>query len=123
MTPSPLLKPLYSLTKTAKEQAEDLNASGKASHYNHKGESPSTRIRKLDSFGMVGENIDFGNSTPLDIIFNLLIDDGIKGVGHRKNILHPGFTHVGIAIGPHPEYSVLCVQDFASKTTRADETR
>jgi uncharacterized protein YkwD len=43
----------------------------------------------------------------------LLIDDGIKSLGHRKNILNAGFHFVGIAIEPHKTYGTNCVMDFA----------
>lgn len=119
----PPLMPHQGLTKVAESQAKDLNQSGKVSHYNSRGESPGKRIGKVGNFNMTAENIDFGNSTPLDILFNLLIDEGVKGVGHRKNLLHPNLTHIGVAIGPHPTYGVMCVQDFAANSTRTDETR
>ena len=119
---APLI-PHQGLTKVAESQAEDLNQSGKVSHYNSSGESPGTRIRKVGNFNMTAENIDFGNSTPMDILFNLLIDEGVKGVGHRKNLLHPELTHIGVAIGPHPKYGIMCVQDFAASSTRTEETR
>ena len=51
---------------------------------------------------------------PLSIVITLLIDDGIKGLGHRKNILNESYNSVGVAIRPHKSYRVNCVIDFGS---------
>jgi uncharacterized protein YkwD len=45
----------------------------------------------------------------------LLIDDGIESLGHRKNILEPKYQWIGIAIEPHKTYRTNCVMDFAER--------
>ena len=62
----------------------------------------------------VGENCSYGYERAIDIVLSLLIDEGIKDVGHRKNILAPDFNAVGVAIRPHKTYRVNCVMDFGS---------
>lgn len=46
-------------------------------------------------------------------MLQLLIDDGVPGRGHRKNILAPGMRYIGTSIQPHARYAYNCVQDFA----------
>ncbi len=43
----------------------------------------------------------------------LIIDDGVSGRGHRRNIFKPGFRVVGVGCGYHDEYKTVCVSDFA----------
>ena len=60
-----------------------------------------------------GENISYG-SAGLQVVIDLIVDDGVPSRGHRKNILDPGFHDVGIAIGPHLRYGTMCVMDLTS---------
>ena len=66
-------------------------------------------------YNHVGENCSYGYERAIDIVISLLIDDGIKGLGHRKNILSPDFNSIGVAIRPHKTFRVNCVMDFGSR--------
>jgi uncharacterized protein YkwD len=44
----------------------------------------------------------------------LIIDDGIRGRGHRRNIFNANYNAVGAAYGPHARYGSVCSIDFAS---------
>lgn len=43
---------------------------------------------------------------------NLLIDEGVKTLGHRKNILDPHAKVIGVSIQPHNLYKHICVIDY-----------
>lgn len=58
------------------------------------------------------ECCSYGYKAGWDIVFQWLIDDGIAGVGHRKNCLDKNFTKIGLSIQPHKKYSVCAVADF-----------
>jgi uncharacterized protein YkwD len=60
-----------------------------------------------------GENIDYG-ATGLQVVIDLIVDDGVPSRGHRRNVLDPAFRAVGIAVGPHRTYGTMCVIDFTS---------
>ena len=62
-----------------------------------------------------GENCSYGFEEAISIVITLLIDEDIEGVGHRKNILNPGYNSVGVAIRPHKDYQFNCVMDFGQK--------
>jgi len=66
-------------------------------------------------YNHVGESCSYGYEKAIDIVISLLIDDGIKGLGHRKNILSPDFNSIGVAIRPHKTFRVNCVMDFGSR--------
>jgi uncharacterized protein YkwD len=110
------LKSSKALSAVAQLHALDMGKSGTVGHTSSDGTIFSERLReKAKAGGMIAENCDYGNEEPLDIVMALLIDDGIKSLGHRKNILEPHYTWVGIAIEKHKTYRVNCVIDFAEK--------
>lgn len=65
---------------------------------------------------LYGENCSFNYESGIDLFMSLLIDDGVRGVGHRKNILNADFTNMGISIVKYPSLSGYCaVQIFSAK--------
>lgn len=83
----------------------------------HKGTDGSLAAIRLNRYGIwqndIGENINFGRHTPREIVIALLIDDGVKSRGHRKNILQSKFAFIGTASGMHAKHGVMTVVDFA----------
>lgn len=107
-----VLYPEEDLTGIAKGHATD---SGKKGQVGHKNFSKRFNPFMGNPYAMVGENCSYGYSEALDIVISLLIDDGIKGVGHRKNTLSSDFNSVGVAIREHKSYRNNCVIDFGKK--------
>ena len=58
------------------------------------------------------ECCDYGNSGAVNILMNLLIDDGIVTLGHRNVCLSNQYTSLGISIQPHHTYEYNAVLDF-----------
>ena len=65
--------------------------------------------------GSMAENCTYGNYTAIDAVMDLLIDEGIRGLGHRKNILNPAYVHIGIASANHKSFGVVVVMNFSEK--------
>jgi uncharacterized protein YkwD len=87
---------------------------GEIGHQGDGGASPSERLRKRGVAPRAsGESISYGPDG-LQIVIDLIVDDGVPSRGHRKTIFNPRFQQVGIAIGPHRRYGTMCVMDFAS---------
>lgn len=63
--------------------------------------------------GRAGENISYGYADPRTVVMTLIVDQGVAGRGHRRNIFCHDFQVAGIACGPHARYGVMCVIDFA----------
>ena len=105
------LMPEQDLTSVARDHARLMGEKGRTGHDGFK-----KRFEPLmgKPYLHVGENCSYGYERAIDIVLSLLIDDGIKDVGHRKNILAPDFNAVGVAIRPHKTYRVNCVMDFGS---------
>lgn len=107
----PPLLPEADLTSVAQAHAKKTGEKGTTGHSGFK-----KRFEPLmgNPYDHVGENCSYGYETAIEIVLSLLIDEGIKEVGHRNNILSPDFNSIGIAIRPHRSYRVTCVMDFGS---------
>merc|ERR1712112_247820 len=70
-----------------------------------------------------GENLWFGElSDAMDIVFDLIVDDGVPGRGHRKVIFSPEYYVVGCRIKPHASYGHVCALSFVDGFS-GDDTR
>lgn len=109
----PMLKPNSRLAKAAKVHVDDIGPKGLTQHESSDGTATFTRVRKYYNGGYMGENISFGYSAAMDIVLQLLVDDGVESLGHRHNILNKNFIRIGLSIGSHKQYRSCCVQDFS----------
>ena len=89
----------------------------KTGHTGHQGSDHSTMRDRIERYGTwekrIAENIAYGGNTAQQIVIYLLIDDGVRDRGHRKNFLNPDFNKVGVATGSHPGYGLMSVIDLA----------
>ena len=44
---------------------------------------------------------------------NMIIDDGDENRYQRKNLFYPDFKYVGIGVGPHRDYGICVVIEYA----------
>ena len=79
---------------------------------NHRGTDGTMAWDRVSRYGewqrKVSENMTFGPSSARDVVAGLLIDDGIRERGHRKNVLDPDLRLVGVACAPHKTYRIMC---------------
>ena len=115
------LKKITSLVPLIPEQDLTAVAQGHAQKTGEKGTIGHSDFKKRfeplmgNPYKHVGENCSYGYEQAIDIVISLLIDEGIKSLGHRNNILSPDFNSIGVAIRPHLSYRTNCVMDFGSK--------
>ncbi len=116
--PLTTLTPKRGLTQAARDHVRDQSMSGKIGH---PGSDKSTPFERMDRYGkwngIAAENIDYRNNIARRIVLSFLIDDGVTGREHRKNLLNEKFNYAGIACGTHPKYDNMCVVDFAGEYT------
>lgn len=67
--------------------------------------------RKRCKKGRFAECCSYGNLEPLEFVLNLLIDEGIPSLGHRK-ILFTNYKKVGVSINTHKTYGRCVVIDL-----------
>ena len=71
------------------------------------------RVEKyLDYDYSISENIDFGGSTGVEVIVNLLVDDGVKNRTHRENLFSDKYEYYGVGVFEHPDYDFCTVIDY-----------
>jgi uncharacterized protein YkwD len=87
---------------------------GGMSHTGRGGSNTGARINRYGTWsGTWGENLSCGRSGAREIVMALIIDDGLAGRKHRKNIFNPAFGYAGAAVGPHAKYRTICSIEFA----------
>lgn len=104
MAPLNLLKPNKKCYESAYCQATTTGSLG------YTGHDRKTANCKAKIF-YNGECIDYGNDEALDILLNLMIDEGVPSLGHRY-ICIADYTGLGVSIQPHKYYRHCTVLDF-----------
>ena len=57
----------------------------------------------------------------MDVIMQLVIDDGVQGRGHRVNLFKPDFMVTGNYSGQHSQYETMTCCTFASSFSKPGE--
>ena len=93
----------------------DQQNTGRTGHEGSDGSSPWDRMERAGFKGRkMGENVTYGSLNAIDIVLDLMIDDGVPDRGHRKNFLDPDFDRIGVAYaqGGKCAYGSICVIDL-----------
>lgn len=107
----------------ASDHVRDQGLSGSFGHPGADGWDFSRRVARRGGEPYGGENISYGYDTAREIVIQLVVDDAIADRGHRVNLFRPGYVRAGVACGPHPVYSYMCVIDFGYAPTQLALTR
>jgi len=102
------------LSESAADLVRDEGPSGEVGHTGRKSGDMRQRIERHGTWqGSIAENVGYGPNTARLMVLQLIIDDGVPGRGHRKNIFTPGFRVAGAACGPHAVFRNMCAMEFA----------
>lgn len=111
----PALQAEETLRKIARGHSDDMLQRGFFDHENPDGESPADRVARQHRrlIGISGENIwECSNCSqpPYTDLAEIIVDGWMNSHDHRRNILKPEFTHlgVGISIAGHQVKATQC---------------
>ncbi|MCQ6267316.1 CAP domain-containing protein [Fictibacillus sp. WQ 8-8] len=97
-----------SLTNVAQVKANDMEKNNYFSHNSPTYGSPFEQMDKMDiPYSSAGENIAVGQQSPEQVV-----NDWMNSEGHRKNILNPDYTHIGIGYTDNEDF---WAQEFIKK--------
>lgn len=95
------------LVAVARAKANDMKANNYFDHTSPTYGSPWTMMQQVGiTVRWAGENIAGNKSVPG------AMSAFMQSAGHRKNILDPKFTHIGVGIASGSAYGTLYVQEF-----------
>ncbi|AIM16980.1 CAP domain-containing protein [Neobacillus sedimentimangrovi] len=104
----PALKVDEQLSKMAREKSRDMSVKNYFSHTSPTYGSPFDMMKQYGiSYRSAGENIAMGQRTPEEVV-----KAWMNSEGHRKNILNPNFTHIGVG---HVSQGNYWTQEFIGK--------
>ena len=111
-----MLLPDEGLYKASKYHAKDSGKKGIVGHTSSDGTSFSDRLPKyVKGWNRIAENCSYGYNSAVDIVSQLLLDENVPSLGHRKSILNVELQYIGVSIQPHKKYRFNCVMDFCAK--------
>lgn len=115
----PMLRPNKDLMKVAEDFAEEMaSKNAPPSHNSPSGSTFQSRMESIKIKLCAGENISWGKPKTLLMLALLYIDEGVADLGHRRSLLNPAFTEMGIAHNVYSDGKFMVVQDFACSQTR-----
>lgn len=121
--PLPPLEFSDGLMLGAQSHVSDQGSHGGVGHTGSDHSRPWDRMAKFGHWsGGTGENISYGSADAKKIVATLIVDEGVPGRGHRKNIFSTNFGVAGVACGGHARLGSMCVIDFAGGFGRPDAT-
>lgn len=112
--PLPPFKKNEVLARLASKQLHYLVYTLKGKRLTHdQGSIPFAGRIKGTQLHCFAENLyRFPKASPLDVVLDLLIDQGVSSLGHRKNMLNPKYTLIGIETAIAPNSYKVTVMDF-----------
>ena len=100
------------LTAIAQAHAQDMARRGYMSHITLEGK---TYTNRLEEAGLTphwrGENIVL-SVRPVDEVVQDALDWWMNDAPHRRNVLHPHYTHIGVGVAQTPEGWYVFVMDL-----------
>jgi hypothetical protein len=111
------------LAKASQKFADYLGKNGAISNIDSNGQGVAERIEEYVQWDKCcAENIEYGSLNSRDIIISLLVDDGVDGKGHRKNLFSKELKYVGIGISEHSLSKLCAVIDYAGDLLEKGES-
>lgn len=91
--------------QAGKQHADDMCAGAYISHWDREGLKPARRFNLLGGYHMLSENVYMGSgyNDSTNGMIERAMETLMASPGHRKTILDPRYTHVGIGLALSPD--------------------
>lgn len=108
----PILRPNANLVRAAEFLAADLADRRLLEHKDRNGRKLAERLESAGYTGWtaIAENIAYGHKTADDVV-----SAWMRSTGHRKNILDPDVTEIGVGYRTSSTGQIYWVQTFGSR--------
>ncbi len=117
-TSLPMMKPSKNLQQVAQSFASQMaDKKASPSHISPSGSTFQSRMESIRIKNCAGENLSYGPTNTVLMLVLLYIDEGVSGLGHRKTLLDPMFTEMGIGYAEYPDNKHIVIQDFSCNQT------
>lgn len=100
--------------KAAQWMAEDLGKTGAVSHVGSDGSRFAERLKRYGATNAQSESCSWGRREARAVLLQLLIDEGVESLGHRRNALNAKARVIGVGqkVGGKAAYGVATVIDY-----------
>eukprot|EP00397_Hematodinium_sp_SG-2012_P037370 GEMP01040490.1.p1 GENE.GEMP01040490.1~~GEMP01040490.1.p1 ORF type:complete len:359 (+),score=53.47 GEMP01040490.1:67-1143(+) len=116
------LQPISSVNEigiklACEDHVADNGSRGTLAHAGSDRSQPQDRMLRYGQWiEKMGECLWCGNSSQgIDVVLDLIVDDGVSDRGHRTCIFTPSYKVVGVSVGMHSAMGHMCCIDFANR--------
>lgn len=102
------------LALSARDHAAAQGRRGDVGHLSADGATPGQRAVRRGGGIYVSETISYGSATPVSVVRQLIVDDGVADRGHRRLIFTPMMRFAGVGCGRHKVFGTVCVVDYSA---------
>lgn len=116
VSPLPMFRLHNKLNKSAQAHSDDMGMQANFfSHNSSNGQTFGDRMKALGINTYCAENISMGQQSILLSVVLLYLDIGVPDLGHRKTLLNPIYTRIGVGYAEKANGSFYFVEDFSSE--------
>jgi len=109
----PMLTPEGILCQVCANHCVDMDKNSFYAHNSSDGTDPFVRMENSGYKGKQrAENVSAGYKNAINICLQLLVDDGVPSLAHRKSILGSKYKVIGVAITKHKKWKWCCTMDL-----------
>ena len=109
------------MAHACEDHVADKGEKGQTGHTGSDGSSPYDRMDRYGTWNRwAAENISYGFESGMDVVMQLLVDDGVTSRGHRDNIFSTYGTVTGVSSGYHAKYNSMSCITYAGSYENND---
>jgi len=112
--PRPPLAASPLLASAAADHVAEQGPRGAIGHVSRNGAVPGDRLRRRGGGSYVAEVITYGPPSAVEVVRQLIVDDGVPTRPNRKILFEKRYFRAGISCGSHPVARSVCAIDLSS---------